>query len=72
MGGKKKRTRDVEVLEERIHGEQGSLSIKTERRKEKMGELVESRQMFKADTNQSHREGSIVNGRREGKRPHET
>ena len=36
-----------------------------------MGELVESRQMFKAERSQSHREGSLGNGRREGERPHE-
>ena len=69
--GEEKRARDVEDLEERIPGEKGSQSIKTERRKLKMGELVESRQMFKADRNQSHREGSIGNGRRR-ERPHET
>ena len=44
---------------------------KAEGRKGKMGELVESRQMFKAERSQSHREGSLGDGRREGERPHE-
>ena len=70
--GEEKKARDVEDLEERIPGELDSLSIKAERRKERMGELVESMQMFKADRNQSHREGSIGNGRRKGERSHET
>ena len=66
LGGEERRARDVEDLEQRIPGERGSLTIKTEGRKGKMGELVKSRQR-----SQSHREGSLGSGRREGERPHE-
>lgn len=69
LGGEERRTKDVEDLEQRIPGEWGSLTINTEGRKGKMGELVESRLMFKAERSQSHREGSLGNGRRERETP---